>query len=597
MALALIIIGIHHRRPWHILLHTTCYIPLVLSIAHRNLASSSTTTGPQLQSLSPDTMPPAHTESHVETILPDDPQSQRIEIEFSAADLESLALPRIPPPISCRSAPDTKAPSFFSDWLTTSTSKDDSDLEMLKLQATTEDDGSSVGSIAYFEPSDFKPTNWKMAMDAPTLGFAVLALTIGMVHPLMFVAGAITALGTATAVGAGLDVVMEGPIGRWLFCTSDTTTMPEKTHEAEDATLPQALEPGGVNSEIMSPAQSKERLASQSTLLSGTEQELPDNWLELNYPFLENQLVNMVEFTGLNVVQFFQVFFADNAPYNFAEFQKKRGDKHIEYSKWSELALLDDPVSLHPTAASNLPSDFEYRSYRGRTLHFEAKTNSLFGPPFAKTTKTQRILVVSKRLAVLESRTDVQDIPFADRFFVIERWVMQATKGATRQYTATLCASSQIFFVKSCPFEGQIRTKSKEAVTDVAKKWCAMAQEALKLTEQTKKVRLQREKEDDDLDDTDHSTTDVGADLDQDESYAEEKKEDDLGPDKTWTLDEAIEVTHTAKRVSSIVGENTQIRLGGRRNSLSSFRRSVSGMMNRRRSTTAIDAIPAGAAE
>jgi hypothetical protein len=43
---------------------------------------------------------------------------------------------------------------------------------------------------------------------------------------------------------------------------------------------------------------------------------------------------------GLNsATQFFDVFFADDAPYSMRDFQKKRGDVDFVYGKWEECVV------------------------------------------------------------------------------------------------------------------------------------------------------------------------------------------------------------------------------------------------------------------
>jgi hypothetical protein len=97
---------------------------------------------------------------------------------------------------------------------------------------------------------------------------------------------------------------------------------------------------------------------------------------------------------------------------------------------------------------------------------------------------------LNKRLSVLESRTDLADIPFADRFFVLERWVVRASKHNDR-YVANVTVSCQVVFTQNCPLEQQIRSKSVSAIADIVTAWCQMATEALEVTEQNKLQRLQ----------------------------------------------------------------------------------------------------------
>lgn len=361
---------------------------------------------------------------------------------------------------------------FSSGWLSTSFSADDVSLD------------DSVNSTAYYQPSDFNPANWIKAMDGPTFGFAVVALTTAVTHPLLFVAGALTAFGTARAANAvGYGCFNEDSLC-WKACENGETYSGDLKEEDEAAA---AQEEAGSKASSSSSQDTPEPAQPLEMLQSPSEYEMPEHWVDLQFPKLEKFLITD-EFVGLSVVEFFRVFFGDDAPYNFRAFQEKRGDIDIQYGPWKDLPH-GSILSMHPDA--RLVNDCQPHSFQQRTLSFKAKTNSFFGPPYASTTKTQRILILSKRLAVLESKTTLGDIPFSDRFFVMERWIIEATKDG-ELYTARASVSCQVFFTDSCPFETQIRTKSTAALHDVTGAWCAMAQEALKLTEATKLDREQR---------------------------------------------------------------------------------------------------------
>jgi hypothetical protein len=149
-------------------------------------------------------------------------------------------------------------------------------------------------------------------------------------------------------------------------------------------------------------------------------------------------------------------------------------------------------------------------------MTFRAKTNAIFGPSYAPTTKMQRFVLFSKRLAVLESKTELSNIPFSDRFCVVERWIVRASKSPqpslldtdedskenTKQrnadhrvqtsYGCKISASCQVIFLKPCggALEGQIRAKAHSTLLEVATGWCCMAREALRLAEAAKLTRL-----------------------------------------------------------------------------------------------------------
>ncbi|KAL7577718.1 hypothetical protein ACA910_015226 [Epithemia clementina (nom. ined.)] len=460
----------------------------------------------------------------------------------------------------------TPSSSFFPDsWVMTSNHP----------KPNKELDEGSVMSTAYFDQSDFSPVNWAdiLTEQEVVLGLAVVYLTISLTHPLLFLAGALTALSTATAVGAGYDFLVEGPLAKCLCghslasSTTTTTTAAEAESlaaalenaidsnskpvspltiddtemEQDDENIEKQLEMGwssdpvlsslassdvtteklveaneaSVNTVVMAPASTLNTMSTMSDFC------LPEDWIASHYPPLDHPVIERHEFFGLNVNHFFQVFLADSAPYNYKEFQNRRGDKNIEYGGWQDVCIVKDedeeefmaPLSLHPEAALSFPRELEYNDFFQRTLTFQAKTNNAFlGPPFASTTKEQRMLVVNKRLGILETKTTFADIPFCDRFFVMDRWILTAEKGETDgNYRCQISTSCQVFFVKSCPFESQIRSKTKSSIKDVSTAWLHMATKALALSEQHKQEREQQQQQqqqqgllfDDDDDDDD----------------------------------------------------------------------------------------------
>lgn len=426
--------------------------------------------------------------------------------------------------------------------------------------SSKDDDDSSMGSVAYFDPSDFDVSTWKRVLnDASKLGLVVVALATAMTHPLLFLAGAVTAFGTATAAHRGYDYCYtnntndddddhEGTTSSWRSwfcfdssilwssgnlekmnkiaspkiqemnqesqttnqqksddataeCSSSGGTFEENTAVAVVATLPATLPKEQLQT-------SSQRDASKTTTLSKVDQQ---DWLLHYFPPLKNTVMECGgAFVGLNVVDFFKVFFDDDAPYNFQVFQEKRGDFDIHFGSWEPLAT-DGAISLFPStsnAFADFPCNIAYRSFQGRTLTFKAKTNSFFGPPYATTTKTQRLLIVNKRLAILESKIVLVDIPYSERFFVMERWIITAEKLENRCNVAHVTASCEVSFNQSCPFEHQIKTKSTSMIAEVVTSWCTMATEAIKLTEKAKRNRLQRTLDDDDDDDDTDTDTD-----------------------------------------------------------------------------------------
>jgi hypothetical protein len=401
------------------------------------------------------------------------------------------------------------------------------------------DDSSDSDSVTPdFAPSDFQNVHWTRTlqrhMTAPNVSVALLAIATALTHPLLFFVGALTA-------GAGyyyhdnscLDsdkkrqdepdykatMTTNATGNQWLCWTStptETSSTTQTTLVADEPATTLALK-----GDESSPT-------SQTSIHAVETQTLSDqDWLTKHYPPLNIPMIcneGGERFVGLNAFEFFNVFYADDAPYNFIECQKKRGDIDICYGAWKDVSNATNPsVSLYPIVAqhddhqkstSDQDNTPTIETMQERIISFKAKTNSLLGPPYASTKKTQRYLVLSKRLAVLDSLTTFADIPFHDRFCVMERWVIRAEKEdletppvndheedvsqphpyhqQQHRYTCSVKASCDVVFLQSCPFEYQIRRQASSTLVEVSQAWCSMAQEALQLAEQAKSDRLLR---------------------------------------------------------------------------------------------------------
>ena len=221
--------------------------------------------------------------------------------------------------------------------------------------------------------------------------------------------------------------------------------------------------------------------------------------LDRHYPPLEIRVVNQVEFHGLNTCEFFQVFFSDDAPYSMKDFQQKRGDVDVVYGLWKDVDDIQNLSSFQPGLLP-LPPD----STRERTLTFNTLTKSYFGPAYAKATKIQRATQLSKHLLVIENQTQLSEVPFSDRFKVLERWVIEAVKsnknddsggggGGGGLYTCKLTVYAEVIMISQCKFEPQIKKKASDAFTDLTKGWCKLATKALEATKEQKRKRTRHE--------------------------------------------------------------------------------------------------------
>jgi len=234
--------------------------------------------------------------------------------------------------------------------------------------------------------------------------------------------------------------------------------------------------------------------------------------LRRHHPPLQTRVVHRVEFPGLHTAEFFRVFFADDAPYSMKEFQKKNGDVDIVYGKWEgvDWKRLGGRCSFEAGACHTRrtePPSLPPLSVRERTLSFHTLTKSYFGPAYAKATKVQRAVQLSDHLLVIENETSLADIPYADRFRVVERWIVEAvrTEGPadgtsgrgdrnrktrdTARYTTTLTVDAEVVMLKHCSFEAQIRKKASQTFTEMVTEWCKTAKAALQATEEQKRQR------------------------------------------------------------------------------------------------------------
>lgn len=199
-------------------------------------------------------------------------------------------------------------------------------------------------------------------------------------------------------------------------------------------------------------------------------------------------------------------------PYSFRDFQKRRGDVDIVYERWEDCHLSGDSVdgkdlySFKKGKEEELKSSpLPINSSRQRRMTFLTLTKSYFGPAYAKATKIQRATQLSHgRVLVIENVTQLADIPFSDRFRVIEQWILEVTGeqstgggamlSATSVTTCRLTVHAEVQMLKPCSWEAQIRKRAAETFSEVVTEWYKSARVALIATEEQKRKRLQLSK-------------------------------------------------------------------------------------------------------
>eukprot|EP00531_Pseudo-nitzschia_arenysensis_P014773 CAMPEP_0116141534 /NCGR_PEP_ID=MMETSP0329-20121206/14432_1 /TAXON_ID=697910 /ORGANISM="Pseudo-nitzschia arenysensis, Strain B593" /LENGTH=619 /DNA_ID=CAMNT_0003636721 /DNA_START=205 /DNA_END=2064 /DNA_ORIENTATION=- len=452
--------------------------------------------------------------------------------------------------------------------VTTKIDEETNEMEILLLQLDSSDDVggfkdedndessvvSSTSSIVsrYFEPTDF--ISWEemysKAEYVPHVGFAIAAGGFAFFHPIAFFAGVVTAVGAARAAGATYEYAMCMQQGK------------SNGHEGEDIMLPcDCFNALGFNDTLRSANLEAEKAlsAAESKLADGnavplaksnstcsttasTVEELQDEsikskvaiapsasipsviesprkakspksfdasqWAKEHFPVLPIVALENVEFRGLNANEFFDVFFADDAPFGFPAFHILRRDKEVQYSCWNTGCASNDP-----DRNIELPS---FIATKEREVQYHAKTNSFLGPAFAPTKKLQRAYFVSKKMLVIEIRMTLHDIPFSKQFYLIERWVIDGTRTGSDSISRTnsrkekrkqnnvnspislsshcvyLTVSSEVYFTEECAFESAVKKESTKQVCEISKCWNAMAQAGLKRTEETRTRRLRQ---------------------------------------------------------------------------------------------------------
>jgi hypothetical protein len=395
--------------------------------------------------------------------------------------------------------------------------------------------------------TDFAKHNWVetiMSNSSTTeslssLGFlSIMAATV-VIHPMLFVTGAATAVwavGVVHAVEKGYEFFTDGQFQNMFWADAgEEATAAVDSRGGEDDDAENAHEENSRSSltsnrphHHLQPQKQRHssptmtRSTDDSILSSSPFLALPpspplpvtphhssqyrhptpqDPSILAHFPPLENQLVT-AEFPGLNALEFFHVFFSDHAPYSWKEFQQSMGDVDIDFGTWNKL---EQPPNLsntfHPYVQMDTLSDYPLPSCsrKERICTFKTLTKSYFGPAYASARKIQRVSKFSTRLVILENKTELFDIPFSDRFFVLERWIIESTKhdanfhpshDTAMKYTTRLSVSVQVFMRKPCNWEKQIRSKTLSTMTDLVTTWSEKATQALDLTLRRKLERM-----------------------------------------------------------------------------------------------------------
>jgi VAD1 Analog of StAR-related lipid transfer domain len=299
-------------------------------------------------------------------------------------------------------------------------------------------DTSSVISL-----SDYSPSTWShiISYGVPTVGIALLAVS----HPVFVLVSAGLFLGVGRAYPDLKSDHCSSLCGRASAASVVEDELKSESHRAFTVSSTATVSTESSNEEI------------RHDQVSSCDAALQDESTE-DLPSPLAHLVVKETFNDLHAKDFFQIFFGDDAPFSFRDFQEKSGDLDIVYSRWGE--------------------------NNKRVLKFKSPTKTpFFGPSHARATKTQNLRVHNKACVVIEATTTLEDIPFSDHFVVCEQWVIKSTQEKECMVTVT----AQPRFLKSCPFASQIESKSTATLRQVLTAWCDMAQKALVLSEKKRR--------------------------------------------------------------------------------------------------------------
>ena len=332
------------------------------------------------------------------------------------------------------------------------------------------DDQSSVLTLSHYPSSTWMDTVVQVG-SLPSIGLvALLAIT----HPLFFLAGAGVSMvgyggGSYLFQCMGIPSQHQGDDddhyddhddeGRNQQAEKNRGTDADE-HGKEGAVpikevtvqqFPEATEPAPKSSSSSSAIPAIEQSPS-------TEHLIQDAYM-IPLP-LNDSIIEGKEFYALHARDFFKIFFSDEAPFSYQDFQKRRGDININYGKWGGSSE--------------------------RTIEFQTPSkNPLTSNNYAKATKTHQLLHHSKACVVMQSITNLKDIPFSNSFHVQERWVITSTT----EKIITLRVSAQVNFVKPCPFEHQIRSKTVSTLKKTLENWCIVAQKAIRISQKRERQK------------------------------------------------------------------------------------------------------------
>eukprot|EP00903_Cladosiphon_okamuranus_P012668 g11848.t1 len=152
---------------------------------------------------------------------------------------------------------------------------------------------------------------------------------------------------------------------------------------------------------------------------------------------------------GVSVKEFYERFFADDAPYSLPDFHISRGDWEVDADEWQQTVEEAQGVTGVKEAAKGGGGGGTKAGSTGgvgvtRAIRFKTPLHITFmsSPGQVRTLKRQRCRFFGRQGCVVETQTTVEDrIPLSDNFHVEDRWIIRpaaASKDGQRSCTATV---------------------------------------------------------------------------------------------------------------------------------------------------------------
>lgn len=180
---------------------------------------------------------------------------------------------------------------------------------------TSTDEDSVSG---YFDISDFQKSNWTDAVDyIPPVGIAVACGSLAFCVPATFLIGAVATVGAVHAAATAYESCIDASCsGACTVETADIGVVKKSPEIIEDGLSHKAstMDEGCLPEESPEHDATGPPVISQDPSALQTSQQFLD-WAQTYYPPLKHTARENMEFVGLNALEFFEVFFDDDAPY------------------------------------------------------------------------------------------------------------------------------------------------------------------------------------------------------------------------------------------------------------------------------------------